>query len=127
MIQFKGRHFPKDIILMAVRWKLALPLSYRAIEELMAERGTEVDHSTVQKWVVYYAPQLEEAFRKRKKPVGKSWRMDETYIKVCGTWFYLYRAVDKEGKTIDFMLSETRDRPAVLKFFKKAIGSSTPS
>ena len=78
MIQFKGRHFPKDIMLMAVRWKLALPLSYRAIEELMAERGTEVDHSTVQKWVVYYGPQLEEAFRKRKKPVGKSWRMNES-------------------------------------------------
>ncbi len=124
MIQFKGRHFPKDIILMAVRWKLALSLSYRAIEELMAERGTEVDHSTVQKWVVYYAPQLEEAFRKRKKPVGKSWRMDETYIKVSGKWCYHYRAVDKEGKTIDFILSETRDRPAVLKFFKKALGSS---
>ena len=124
MIQFKGRHFPKDIILMAVRWKLALPLSYRAIEELMAERGTALDHSTVQKWVVYYAPRLEEAFRKRKKPVGKSWRMDETYIKVSGKWCYLYRAVDKEGKTIDFMLSETRDRPAVLKFFKKSIGSS---
>ncbi len=124
MIQFKGRHFPKDIILMAVRWKLALPLSYRAIEELMAERGTALDHSTVQKWVVYYAPRLEEAFRKRKKPVGKSWRMDETYIKVSGKWCYLYRAVDKEGKTIDFMLSETRERPAVLKFFKKSIGSS---
>ena len=124
MIQFKGSHFPKDIILMAVRWKLALPLSYRAIEELMAERGTALDHSTVQKWVVYYAPRLEEAFRKRKKPVGKSWRMDETYIKVSGKWCYLYRAVDKEGKTIDFMLSETRDRPAVLKFFKKSIGSS---
>jgi putative transposase len=124
MISFKGRHFPKDIILIAVRWKLALPLSYRAIEELMAERGTSLDHSTVQKWVVFYAPQLEEAFRKRKKPVGKSWKMDETYIKVSGKWCYLYRAVDKEGKTIDFMLSETRDRPAVLKFFKKAIGSS---
>ena len=80
MIQFKGRHFPKDIILMAVRWKLALPLSYRAIEELMAERGTAVDHSTAQKWVVYYAPQLEEAFRKRKKPVGKSWKMDESVL-----------------------------------------------
>ena len=124
MIQFKGRHFPKDIIPMAVRWKLALPLSYRAIEELMAERGTALDHSTVQKWVVYYAPRLEEAFRKRKKPAGKSWRMDETYIKESGKWCYLYRAVDKEGKTIDFMLSETRDRPAVLKFFKKSIGSS---
>ncbi len=90
----------------------------------MAERGTSLDHSTVQKWVVYYAPQLEQSFRKRKKPVGKSWKMDETCIKVSGKWCYLYRAVDKEGKTVDFMLSETRGRPAVLKFFKKSIGSS---
>ena len=124
MISFVGRHFPQDLILMAVRWKLAYPLSYRNIEELMEERGADVDHSTVQKWVVHYAPQLEESFRKRKKPVGKSWKMDETYIKVNGKWVYLYRAVDKEGNTIDFMLSETRDRPAVLKFFKKAIGSN---
>lgn len=124
MISFKGRHFPKDMILMSVRWKLAYPLSYRNIEELMEERGGSLDHSTVQKWVVHYAPQLENAFRKRKKPVGISWRMDETYVKVSGKWVYLYRAVDKEGNTIDFMLSEKRDRPAVLKFFKKAIGSS---
>lgn len=124
MISFTGRHFPKDLILMAVRWTLAYPLSYRSIEELMEERGANVDHSTVQKWVVHYAPQLEESFRKRKKPVGKSWKMDETYIKVNGQWVYLYRAVDKEGNTIDFRLSETRNRPAVLKFFKKAIGSS---
>lgn len=101
-----------------------VPLSYRVIEELMEERGADLDHSTVQKWVVHYAPQLDQVFRKRKKPVGVSWRMDETYLKVNGKWVYLYRAVDKEGNTIDFMLSETRDRPAVLKFFKKAIGSS---
>ena len=124
MISFKGRHFHKDMILMSVRWKLAYPLSYRNIEELMEERGVRLDHSTVQKWVVHYAPQLENAFRKRKKLVGISWRMDETYIKVTGRWVCLYRAVDKEGNTIDFMLSEKRDRPAVLKFFKKAIGSS---
>ena len=87
MISFKGRHFPKDMILMSVRWKLAYPLSYRNIEELMEERGATVDHSTVQKWVVHYAPQLESAFRKRKKPVGSSWRMDETYVKVNGFIF----------------------------------------
>lgn len=124
MISFKGRHFPKDMILMSVRWKLAYPLSYRNIEELMEERGARVDHSTVQKWVVHYAPQLENVFKKKKKSVGISWRMDETYVKVSGKWVYLYRAVDKEGDTIDFMLSKNRDRPAVLKFFKKAIGSS---
>jgi putative transposase len=124
MISFKGRHFPKDMILMSVRWKLVYPLSYRNIEELMEERCATVDHSTVQKWVVHYAPQLENAYRKKKKPVGSSWRMDETYVKVNGKWVYLYRAVDKECNTIDFMLSEQRDRRAVLKFFKKAIGSS---
>ncbi len=124
MLCFKGRHFPEDLILMAVRWKLAYSLSYRNIEELLEERGADVDHSTVQKWVVHYAPQLEQAFRKRKMPVGRSWKMDETYIKVNGRWVYLYRAVDSDGATIDFMLSETRDRAAVLKFFKQAIGSS---
>ncbi|UIN02547.1 IS6 family transposase [Yersinia ruckeri] len=124
MLSFKGRHFPKDLILMAVRWKVAYPLSYRHIEELQEERGADVDHSTVQKWVVHYAPKLEQSFRKRKKPVGRSWKMDETYIKVNGKWVYLYRAVDNDGATIDFMLSETRDRAAVLRFFKKAIGAS---
>lgn len=124
MLSFKGRHFPKALILMAVRWKLAYSLSYRDIEELLEERGADVDHSTVQKWGVHYAPELEQAFRKRKKPVGRSWKMDETYIKVNGKWVYLYRAVDSGGATIDFMLSEARDRAAVLKFFKQAIGSS---
>jgi len=119
MISFKGGHFPKDMILMAVRWKIAYPLSYRNIEEMMEERGAEVDHSTVQKWVVHYAPKLEESFRKRKKPVGKSWKMDETYILVSGKWVYLYRAVDKDGNTVAFMLSEKRDRAAALKFFNK--------
>ncbi|NIH45816.1 IS6 family transposase [Enterobacter asburiae] len=124
MLSFKGRHFPRDLILMAVRWKLAYPLSYRDIEELLEECGADVDHSTVQKWGVHYAPQLEQIFRKRKKPVGRSWKKDETYIKVNGKWVYLYRAVDNDGATIDFMLSETRDRPAVLSFFERAIGSS---
>jgi putative transposase len=124
MLSFKGRHFPKRIILMAVRWYVAYPLSYRNIEELMAERGVKLDHSVVQKWVIHYAPLLESEFRNRKKSTGSSWRMDETYVKVSGKWAYLYRAVDKAGKTIDFMLSKKRDRKSVLKFFKKAIGSS---
>ncbi|MDF1685092.1 MAG: IS6 family transposase [Legionellaceae bacterium] len=102
----------------------AYPLSYRNIEELMAERNIKLDHSAVQKWVVHYSPQLESSFRKRKKMTGGSWRIDETYIKVSGKWVYLYRAVDKAGKTVDFMLSDKRDRTSVLKFFKKAIGSS---
>lgn len=119
MLSFKGRHFPGDLILMAVRWKLAYSLSYRNIEELLEERGADVDHSTVHKWGVHYAPQLELIIRKRKKPVGRSWKMD----KVNGRWVYLYRAVDSDGAKIDFMLSETRDRTGVLKFFKQAIGS----
>lgn len=123
MLSFKWRHFKQDIILMLVRWYLAYSLSYRDVEELALERGLKVDHSTINRWVIDYSPQLEEVFRKRhKRPVGISWRMDETYIKVKGQWVYLYRAVDKEGKTVDFMLSEKRDEPAARAFFEKAIG-----
>jgi putative transposase len=120
-VSFKGAHFPKDIILMGVRWYVAYPLSYRHIEELMEERGVEVDHSTIQRWVVKYSPPLEEAFHRRKRPVWMSWRMDETYIKIKGQWYYLYRAVDKHGQTIDFLLTEHRDKEAALRFLKKAI------
>lgn len=110
---------------MLVRWYLAYSLSYRDVEELALERGLKVDHSTINRWVLEYAPQLEETFRKRyKRPVGISWRMDETDIKVKGQWVYLYRAVDKEGKTVDFLLSEKRDEPAARAFFEKAIGSN---
>lgn len=125
MLSFKWKHFKQDIILLLVRWYLAYSLSYRDVEELALERGLQVDHSTVHRWVVEYSPKLEEAFRKRhKRATGASWRMDETYIKVKGRWVYLYRAVDKEGNTIDFMLSEKRDEPAASDFFVKAIGSS---
>ena len=120
-ISFKGAHFPQDIILMGVRWYLAYPLSYRHVEELLEERGVPIDHATVQRWVVKYSPQLEVAFHRRKRPVWVSWRMDETYIKVKGHWYYLYRAVDKTGQTIDFLLTEQRDEEAALRFLKKAI------
>jgi len=120
-VSFKGAHFPQDIILMGVRWYVAYPLSYRHVEELMEERGVSVDHATVQRWVVKYSPQLEAAFHRRKRPVGRSWRLDETYIRVKGEWRYLYRAVDKHGQTIDFLLTERRDQEAALQFLKKAI------
>lgn len=123
MISFKWRHFEKDIILMLVRWYLAYSLSYRDIEELAKERGLSVDHSTINRWVIHYSPQLEERFRKKqKRPVTTSWRMDETYLKIKGEDVYLYRAVDKLGKTIDFMLSKKRDKQAAFRFFQKAMG-----
>lgn len=128
VINFKGRHFKDTIILMSVRWYLAYSLSYRDIEELLAERGIRIDHSTVNRWVIYYSPRLEANFSKQhKRRIGSSWRMDETYIKVKGKWCYLYRAVDKAGDTIDSMLSKTRDEIAAKRFFEKAIGySETP-
>jgi putative transposase len=121
MISFKGAHFVKDIILTCVRWYLAYPLSYRQVEELMEERGVSVDHATINRWVLKYSPQLEAAFHHRKRPVWLSWRMDETYIRVRGHWRYLYRAVDKSGQTIDFLLTEHRDEQAALRFLTKAI------
>jgi putative transposase len=120
-ISFKGAHFPPEIILMGVRWYVAYPLSTRHVEELMEERGVEVDHATINRWVIKYSPQLENAFHRRKRPVWGSWRMDETYLKVKGEWRYLYRAVDKQGQTIDFLLTEHRDKEAALRFLKKAI------
>jgi putative transposase len=100
---------------------LAYPLSTRHVEELMEERGIELDHATINRWVIKYSPQLEEAFHRRKRPVWVSWRMDETYIKVKGEWKYLYRAVDKHGKTIDFLLTEQRDEEAAKRFLTQAI------
>ncbi|MCP5134147.1 MAG: IS6 family transposase [Gammaproteobacteria bacterium] len=122
MIDFRGHRFERDLILTSVRWYLAYPLSYRNLEEMLAERGVEVDHSSVYRWVQKFTPQLEAAFRKGpKRPVGTRWRMDETYIKVKGQWKYLYRAVDRDGQTIDFLLTAHRDKKAAHRFFKKAI------
>ena len=121
MVRFKGAHFAKDIILTCVRGYVAYPLSDRQIEELMEERGVAVDHATVNRWVVKYSPLLEAAFHARKRPVGRRWRMDETYIKVRGHWRYWYRAVDKSGQTIDFLLTEHRDTDAARRFLTQAI------
>ena len=119
-IEFKGSHFERDIILWGVRWYVAYPLSYRQVEEMMQDRRVEVGHSTLHRWVMKYVPLLEGAFLARKRPVGGSWRMDETYILIKGAWKYLYRAVDKAGSTIDFLLTARRDRKAALRFLRKA-------
>ena len=118
---FKGHCFPKSIILHTVYLKLRFSLSYRDVEELLSIRGIKVDHATIQRWVFKFTPLVEQQFRKRKKSVGKRWRMDETYIKVKGQWKYLYRAVDKQGNTVDFLLTKRRQRISAHKFLIKAI------
>jgi len=121
MIDFKGSQFEREIILWGVRWYVAYPISYRQLEEMMGERGVTVDHSTLNRWVIKYAPECEKQFRRHQRPVGRSWRLDETYVKIKGKWAYLYRAVDKEGYTIDFLLTPTRDRDVAEAFLHKAI------
>jgi transposase-like protein len=118
---FKRLHYPFDVILLCVRWYVAYPLSLRHLEEMMAERGLSIDHSTVHRWAIKLLPLLEKTFRRHKRPVGKSWRMDETYIKVKGNWKYLYRTVDKDGNTVDFLLRAHRDKAAAQRYFEKAI------
>jgi len=120
-VSFKGAHFPQDIILMGVRWSVAYPLSDRHVEELMEERGVLLDHATIQRWVVKYRAQLEEAVHRRKRPVGRRWRMDETAMRVKGEWRYWSRAVDKSGQTIDFLLTEPRDTEAALRILTQAL------
>jgi transposase-like protein len=115
MISLKGSQTPKSIILQCVRCYCAYALSYRNIEELMAERGVQIDHSTLNRWVVEYASQLEKVFYKKKKCPGDWWRLDETYIKLKGQWKYYCRAVDKQGNTIDFLLTAKRDAKAALR------------
>ena len=121
MISFSGRHYPPFIILQCVRWYVSYALSYRNIEEMMGERGFEIDHATLNRWVLHFAPLLEQNARKYKRPVHGSWRMDETYIKIKGKWRYLYRAVDKYGKTVEFMVTKQRNRAAAKEFFRKSL------
>ncbi|KLR21082.1 integrase [Enterobacter hormaechei subsp. hoffmannii] len=118
---FKRLHYPADVIAQCVRWCLAYALSLRNLEDMMAERGVFVDHSTLHRWVIRLVPQLDKVFRRHKRAVGRRCRMDESYIKIKGQWKYLYRAVDTAGQTIDFLLTTRRDAAAALRFFRKAI------
>ena len=121
---FKGRHFDRLLITQALRWYITYKLSYRDVCSLMAERGVTVVHTTVMRWVIHYVPVFEKRWKKYARPTGSSWRVDETYIRVRGRWTYLYRAVDKQGQTVDFLLSEQRDIAAAKRFFIKAIGNN---
>ncbi len=123
-VDFKGAHHPKDVILYAVFFYVRYAVSYPDLEEIMAERGVAVDHATLNRWVVKYAPQIAATAQARKRQPSGSWRVDETYIKVKGRWTYLYRAIGKHGKTLDFMLSETRDSAAAKRFFRHALASN---
>ncbi|EEQ12622.1 transposase [Yersinia frederiksenii] len=118
---FRRLHYPTNVIAHCVRWYLAYALSLRNLEEMMAERGIIVDHSTLHPWIIRLVSLLDKAFRRHKRTVGQRWRLDETYIKVKGQWKYLYRAVDTSGQTIDFLLTVKRDAAAALRFFRKAI------
>jgi len=123
-IDFKGNHFPKSVVLFAVFFYVRYGVSYRDLEEIMAERGVEIDHATLNRWVVKFSPMIAANAQARKRKSAPSWRIHETYIKVRGKWAYLYRTVDREGKTLDFMLSERRDTAAARRFFKRAVGTN---
>jgi len=117
----KRLHYPIEVMLAFVRWYAVYPLSLRHIEEMMAERGVLVDSTTVHRWSIKMLPILAAAMRRRKRCVGSNWRMDETYVKVGGQWTYLYRAVDRAGATIDFVLRTHRDYAAARRFFERAV------
>lgn len=120
-MMFKGRHFERSAILLCVRWYLAYGLSLRDLKEMMAERGIDIDHTTIHRWVVHFSPVLLKQFNRRKRAVTGRWHMDETYIKASGQWMYLYRAIDSVGDTVEFWFSEHRDLPAAKGFMRKAL------
>jgi putative transposase len=118
---FKGCHFDRSVILLCVRWYLAYGLSLRDLEEMMAERGIGIDHSTIHRWVIRFSPKLLKNFNLRKRSVTAKWHMDETCIKVHGEWMYLCRAIDSVGDTVEFYFSKNRDLPAAKRFFRQAL------
>jgi transposase, IS6 family len=118
---FAGFPFPPEVITLAIRWYLRYGLSYRDVEELLAERGIEVDHVTVYRWVHRFSPELIDAARSRRHVVGDRWHVDETYVKVGGSWRYLFRAIDQFGQVIDVFLSRRRNAEAARRFFAQAL------
>jgi transposase-like protein len=121
---FAGFRFPPDVIVLAVRWYLRYGLSYRDVEELLVERGVEVDHVTVYRWVLRFTPMMAEAARPCRHAVGDRWQVDETYVKVAGKWRYVYRAIDQFGQVVGVFVSTRRDVGAADRFFKQAIGAT---
>ena len=121
---FVGFCFPPDVIVLAVRWYLRFALSYRDVEELLAERGIQVDHVTIYRWVQRFTPLLADAARPCRHAIGDRWRVDETYVKVAGRWRYVYRAIDQVGQVIDVFVSPYRDAAAARRFFERAIGAT---
>jgi transposase-like protein len=124
---FKGRHFDQQVIILCVRWYLTYKLSSRDLVNMMGERGIELAHTTILRWVQRYVPIFEKRWHRYARTVGGSWRCDETYINVKGRWTYLYRAIDKQGHTVDFLLTAKRDVAAAKRFFQQAMsGTRTP-
>lgn len=123
---YRGRVFDAEVIALCVRWYVTYRLSYRDLVAIMAERGVQVAHTTIVRWVLRYVPEYEKRWNRFARPVGTSWRVDETYISVRGRWHYLYRAVDKHGRTIDFLLRPDRGIAAAQAFFRKALISVAP-
>jgi transposase-like protein len=119
-----GFCFPPEVIVLSVRWYLRFALSYRDVEELLAERGIEVDHTTVYRWVQRFTPLLTEAARPCRHAVGDRWQVDETYVRVAGRWRYVYRAIDQFGQVIDVFISARRDADAARRFFEPAIATT---